>query len=313
MKKILVASLCATSLFHTPLAFAQAPAKGISETNVVSTGSKAPSVKDSADQSAKSNSSGQIMSVLTAGLMFTQAYPHYGACSSGKASSCVKAAILTGMGLMSLKQAKEHGSAAASAGLTSGLTDGSGAYDYGAAYGSDTAKNPDIKAANDAFNKIKNTGMVNTSKGTITTPDGKKYKDTDFASEKSMAAAGIPSGAIKGALANAAALGEKAAAKTEKIVGKSEGTSEDSFGGGGGGSTTVVTVDDEAGMGGGAGKGLGSGLKRDPAQLAGMQKNYNGEPIGVAADSIFLMMNRRYQFKQSQDSFLTEMDLRLQK
>jgi hypothetical protein len=46
---------------------------------------------------------------------------------------------------------------------------------------------------------------------------------------------------------------------------------------------------------------------------AGMSKNYNGEPIGVAADSIFLMMNRRYKVKESQDSFFGIGDFNLKK
>lgn len=49
----------------------------------------------------------------------------------------------------------------------------------------------------------------------------------------------------------------------------------------------------------------GSGLKamRKPGQATGLTKNFNGDPIGVAADSIFEMMARRYQLKTSQKTF----------
>ena len=44
-----------------------------------------------------------------------------------------------------------------------------------------------------------------------------------------------------------------------------------------------------------------------------MQKNYNGEAIGVAGDSIFGMMTRRYKVKESQRSFYDESELMVHK
>jgi hypothetical protein len=41
------------------------------------------------------------------------------------------------------------------------------------------------------------------------------------------------------------------------------------------------------------------------ATVAGLTTSYNGERIGVAADDIFLMVNRRYKVKNDQDSFIT--------
>lgn len=314
MKKILMALIYSGSLLYIPGAFsADKTVTGVAENS-------GASVKDSSGKASSSNKQGQVMSLLMGGMLAAQSASHFSTCAGCSGShpcpwECVKGAIAAGMAAMSMMQAKEHGSVAGASGLTSGLTDGgTNPYDTGS-YDPTTidTKNPDIQAANDAFKKIQSTGAINTTTGKITTPDGKTYNVKDFASEKAMAAAGIPSGAIKGAMSNAAALEKKASEKAEKIVASANASSEDSFGGGGGGSTTIVGVDDEAGgMGAGRGKGLGLS-KRDPAQLAGMQKNYNGEPIGVAADSIFLMMNRRYQVKQSQDSFFGDMDLRLQK
>jgi hypothetical protein len=50
--------------------------------------------------------------------------------------------------------------------------------------------------------------------------------------------------------------------------------------------------------------GLKGGLGRDVASAKGLTKMFNGEPIGVAADSIFEMMNRRYQLLDKYDAFL---------
>lgn len=44
--------------------------------------------------------------------------------------------------------------------------------------------------------------------------------------------------------------------------------------------------------------------ERTPSNVAGLSKNFNGEQIGVAEDNIFAMMNRRYQTKDKQNSFL---------
>ena len=49
------------------------------------------------------------------------------------------------------------------------------------------------------------------------------------------------------------------------------------------------------------------GLARAPASslVAGLTSKYNGENIGVAADDIFMMVTRRYQLKNQQDSFIS--------
>lgn len=43
---------------------------------------------------------------------------------------------------------------------------------------------------------------------------------------------------------------------------------------------------------------------RGPANLAGLNKKFRGESIGVALDDIFQMMNRRYKLKDEQNSFM---------
>jgi hypothetical protein len=43
------------------------------------------------------------------------------------------------------------------------------------------------------------------------------------------------------------------------------------------------------------------------AKVAGLSTNYNGEPIGVAADSIFEMVKRRYEMKDKENTFITDL------
>lgn len=275
------------------------------------------SVKDGADKAQSSNSAAKAQQLLSAGLMFAMAAQKYGECSTINKMACVMAGIFAGMGALSLAQSKEHGNVAAGAGLTGNQSDGLGRDPYGYTKPdindptNPVATDPNVRALGKNMAKIK--GMFDPKTGSIRTPDGKSYKASDFASKSAMAAAGIPNGAALGAIAAYGEIQKKAAAKVEKlkIGAATEATGFDE--GGGSGSGSVASSGDE-----GAGMGVAAatpryGLDRDPSSLAGMQKNYNGEPIGVAADSIFLMMNRRYKVKESQESFYNDAELALQK
>jgi hypothetical protein len=221
--------------------------------------------------------------------------------------------VLVGMGMMSFKQSKADKKAANAAGLTGNLSD---AYDdtYSNTGGLDTSA--ETVAENNAIQGLEKAGIYNPKTGKITA-GGKSYKASDFASKDSMAAAGIPAGAISGAMAYAQKEGAKIAAKENEKVklgalttanGYEEGSS--AGGGGGAGAYPGTAADSYGGAGAGAGSGSAS---REPTNLAGMQKNYNGEPIGVSADSIFNMMARRYKVKDSQESFYSDTDLALKK
>ncbi|NUN04210.1 MAG: hypothetical protein HUU57_00490 [Bdellovibrio sp.] len=287
-------------------------------TGVESTASPSnTSVKDSADKSKGANSGAQAQQIISAGMMFAMAAMQRPPCVAGgpgSGAACAMMAAMIGMGVLSLAQSKEHASAADSAGYTSGLTDGLGKnpYDY---------SNIDIKDPNNPANSdpnvralgsnLKKLSDIVDAKGNIKTPDGKKYKASDFSSQSAMAAAGVPNGAALGAMAAYDAVQKKAAAKVEKLkIGASTEAMGFDDGGGSGASSTASSSDSGGGY---AAAAAPVGVVRDPSSLAGMQKNYNGEPIGVAADSIFLMMNRRYKVKESQESFFNESDLLLQK
>ncbi|WII72697.1 hypothetical protein QJS83_02285 [Bdellovibrio sp. 22V] len=336
MGKNLIKLACILSLSFSPVAFAESPTK-TPTTPTKESGSKGvetktptpvsqPSVNNSADNTKSQNDKGQAMSFLQGAMHIAMGVRDLSTCcNTGCQSGCVTGPIQIGMGLLSLAQGKQHGKSSGMAGITGLQSDGLGLYD-----GADTnpldldnPKNPLNK--DPAFNAVKGNlaqlqknGLYDPKTGKIKTPMGKEYNVSDFASKEAMAAAGFPQGAIDGAYAFASDASKKAADKADKLkIGAMTASNGYEEGGGGGlGSAPPMEDDLSGGVAGysGAGEGLGrNALDRDPSSLAGMQKNYNGEPIGVAADSIFLMMTRRYKVKESQESFYTDADLALQK
>lgn len=271
-------------------------------------------VNDNANNAQAANNGGSSSSsmmgmLLTAGgtLMIAQ-----GMSTSPHVNYPLVAAgvVLVGMGIMSFKQSKADKKAANAAGVTGDLSD---AYDdtYNNSGGLvDTSK--EAVKNEQAVNDLIKAGIYNPKTGTITA-GGKTYKESDFASPGAMAAAGIPQGAIDGAMAYANKEGKKVAEKIRLgALTASNGYAEGGSAGGGAAGPAFPSGAEAYGAGGGAGMG-GSGAAREPTNLAGMQKNYNGEPIGVSADSIFNMMARRYKVKDSQESFYSDTDLALKK
>lgn len=286
------------------------------DSGVETSGGSTPSVKDSADQSSSANKGAKATQVLTGAMMFVMAAQQY------SSQNYAMAAVFTGFGILSMMQGKEHGSAAGSAGLTSFQSDGLGTnpYDYSdpSEYDAELEKDSSVKAISQNMKTLTSGGIYDPKTGKIKTPDGKTYKASDFSSAASMAAAGIPKGAILGAVDAYDQVHKKAISKVEKMkLGALTASNGYAEGGGGGGMGAGVGSEDPGAAGGAyggaGGGGAGLGINRDPSALAGMQKNYNGEPIGVAADSIFLMMTRRYKVKESQESFYTDAELALQK
>lgn len=334
MKNNFIKYVCAASLSFAPLlGYAADEKKESGDKGVESGASKSPSgpsVNDSADKTSDSNSMGQAMSYLTGGMFLTMGYQDIKTGTSCSPSPCsaliAKGVFEVMLGMLSMAQGKAHGKAAGQAGSTGFNTDGFG--DLGGnssnePYGLDDPNNPlnkdpQFAAIKGNISKLEQMGVLDSKTGTAKV-GGKTYKASDFASKESMAAAGLPPGAIAGLMELSGNLEKKAKEKYDKLklgaMTAANGYEEGGGGGGGGGfgagSGSSDDMGSSAGLGGG---GLGAGaFNRDPANLAGMQKNYNGEPIGVAADSIFLMMTRRYKVKESQESFFTDAELALQK
>lgn len=293
----------------------------------VETRDSGPSIKDGADKAAGQNRKAEAQQYLSGALMFTMAAQKYGECSSQNYGACVLAAIYTGMGVMSMAQGKEHGNVASAAGLTSWNSDGFGSDPYGLGGGQGSlldgdnalTKDPQIIGMKQNIDTLKAGGFYDPKTQKINMPKGESYDAKTFASEKAMLDAGLPGDLVSGAIGMYDTAAKKALAKVEKMkIGALTAASGFDEGGGGGGSGAWDTsggAEEYSSYAGGAGSGLGSSAsERDPAAaVAGMQKNYNGDPIGVAADSIFLMMNRRYKVKDSQESFFTESELALRR
>lgn len=297
-----------------------APTATASPTPVQSTQAAGDTVNQAAKDNKSNNSSGSAMSYLTGGLFITMGAMHISEGSSSQNYGLVAMGVMeVMMGILSMKQGKESGGKSGASGVTAGQSAGSG-YDYA---NTDVlplleANDPNVKAVQGNLQKLKDMGILD-STGTKATVNGKTYKLSDFESKQAAMAAGFPGGAWDGAMDLGAKAAAAAADKVEKLgIGSRTAANGFEEGGGGGGGIAAADVlygdGSEAGYGMGAGAGsAGVGLNRDPSSLAGMQKNYNGDPIGVAADSIFLMMTRRYKVKESQESFYTDADLALKK
>jgi hypothetical protein len=268
-------------------------------------------VNDNANKAADANSGGSKSSSMM-GTLLTAAGGVMIAVGTAKEDGGMIAGgvVLVGMGLMSFAQSKADKKASNAAGVTGDLSD---AYDDTYSSGGGLVDTSAEAVAQDkAINDLEKAGVYNPKTGTITAA-GKTYKTSDFSSAASMAAAGLPQGAIDGAMAYADKEGKKVAEKVRLgALTASNGYADGGSAGGGGGGPAFPSATDAYGAGAGAGAGH-SGAAREPTNLAGMQKNYNGEPIGVSADSIFNMMTRRYKVKDSQESFYSDTDLALKK
>lgn len=132
---------------------------------------------------------------------------------------------------------------------------------------------------------------IDYSKKTMTGPDGKTQNLADL----------VSADAVSKMNAENQAMFKKALNDASK---KASAGSADSFGGGvavnggGGGSSG------ETGSGDGVGGPAAGGINRDPAQVQGLTTMYNGEPIGVKSDSIFGIVDRRYDLHAKQGSFI---------
>lgn len=147
--------------------------------------------------------------------------------------------------------------------------------------------------------------------GSVTTKNGKTFKPSDFGSQESMIAAGIPP-SVAGDIASdfkkmSAAVGSGTDAQASGN-GKdgTDGALGNSGGDAGGGGVVKNAEAESNGDANLAAKDMDGKGNRNPASDSadGLVKDFNGELIGAAGDDIFKMMNRRYNLKAAQDSFL---------
>lgn len=283
------------------------------------------SVYDSATDAQKNNKSGQVISTLI----------QVGTSTAGMAmmaTGCpppTKPTCYVGIGLMAASQmfGKQAGSFGGSAGIAGTAAGQSYGYDDISAGGGAVndlngsgLNDPYVRSVVDVdaykanvASKIPNTGIdFNNPNGKVTV-DGKDYKVSDFQSADAMKKAGMPDSASSAFQSKLDSISAMAQQKAEKALNSKIGSHTAANGyeeGGGAGRSSSSSSSSDSSSGGtsssaGLGNGLaGKGLGRDPSSVSGLSKDLNGDPIGVASDSIFAMMTRRYKLKEKQNSFI---------
>ena len=141
------------------------------------------------------------------------------------------------------------------------------------------------------------------AKGNVVTKDGKTYSADAINSVEGLKSMGFNEKDAKKLLANMAKLNEDAGLSDEKSglsgIGDLPEMTEDASAA----SANAGTENLGNGDADGSSIEIGGG-KRKTASAEGLARNFNGELIGVAGDDIFKMMNRRYQLKSNQDTFI---------
>ncbi len=272
-------------------------------------GTSGASVNTAANKTKSDNSDASSKAAQAAMMLAMQAMQQFAQCPPTNIAACMMGAALAAMAALAAGQSKENGDKSGQAASTAMNTDASSL----AAADFQSLKNESGNAANKNLQAIAGKlkdgvagSTADLSTGVIKTADGKSYNAADLASAGGMAAAGMSADQIAAVMAVAKKVDEK--------VGKGGALTAtsgfDEGGGGSGGGAAGTTSETAGGLGGG---GHGSKVDRSPAQVAGMSRDFNGEPIGVSGDSLFEMMNRRYKLKEKQNVFLDETDLALQK
>lgn len=159
---------------------------------------------------------------------------------------------------------------------------------------------------------------VDPNTGVVTMKDGKKIDPSVFRDAKRMSSElGMSPAAAQSLLADLnknSVAGTVAGLGSDKKSGSSKdsGISAGSSIGGTAGMTIGVQGENKNGelanpdgnAVAGTGNGSTEGVNRGYASAEGLVKDFNGEMIGVAGDDIFKMMNRRYNLKATQDTFI---------
>lgn len=192
------------------------------------------------------------------------------------------------------------GGCGSSSGTTTGSTTGTSdsSNGNGGANGSMNASESSIR---DTLRPLVAKGFnIDYKAGTVTTPDGKTFSGATVSSPSALAALGVSSkDALKFTDLSKKLEKDGLAKAAEGMLGDSVEGSGARKASAGGDSYPMGAM---PGLPGGE---TGLGINRDPAQVAGLKTSLNGEPIGVAADSIFGIVDRRYELHQAKGSFLT--------
>lgn len=192
--------------------------------------------------------------------------------------------------------------------ISSGINSGSGSgYGYGSNDGIATGGFLGDSEQNDMFGKLQNDVNKNLAdlgeKGysydqatnSVNTPKNGSVPASAFSSPDGMKGLGISDGEIADI--------QKIAAEALKATSKYAGSADyDSAGGGGGGQKNNSHSADSANENGFDMNKYLAGLaahKNESRGVAGLEKNYGSDQIGVSQDNIFKMIHRRYEAKKT--------------
>jgi len=265
------------------------------------TGSNHASLQNSANHNVNNSQRGQAVSLIMYGALGLAAQVKFSQCSVGGFPACVAGGVLLGMALQSKKSADSYtGPIQTSRDNACEFQGGSGCgpntnpYDPIVRNGP-TIPEPQVRKIKD---ELARKGIKVDSKGRVTLPDGQQVDPND---PSSLEAALGPEGAGK-LMAEVGEMEKDALARTDQV--KTNTAANAGFESGGSGDPGTVAGYDEIEAARQAAALAARARARGPAQVSGLSKNFNGDPIGVAGDSIFVMMSRRYQLKNSQNTFL---------
>lgn len=239
-----------------------------------------------------------------------QSYKYFGECSSQNYGACVIGALWAVGAVGSVMTAQGMNKGKGQSAQFQSNFDSKLYGEGGTANDADVLVQKKIDDANKQYDSVaealrKKGVVLDAKKGTVTA-NGKTYSVKDAASAASMQAAGFSPSQISAFQDGMKSASAKALEDAKKAL-NTNILSGDSMGGGGGGATAGMDAMMDPSLAGAnalAG-GMGGANGRLPAaQVAGLKKNFNGEPIGIASDSIFMMMNRRYNFEAEKQHFL---------
>ena len=262
--------------------------------------------KDTMTNSQKGQTTSTIMQIGMYGLGAMYA----SACPPTNYAACVKAAVLFYMGSQAGKSAASFQAPIETAWdntctySTLGCNGSTPNNPFNAAVPPDGLKSAPVKKEEITLGLSKGGFSVDVGSGKIKTPTG----EID-ANDPSSLASALGADGMSKLNGEVSAMEKDARAKVDQIKTAAVTAALGFEGGGSGGIATLGEGGYGDGSDAGAGKGAGGGLAskldklRKPA-AKGLTKNFNGDPIGVAADSIFEMMSRRYQLKSVQKTFI---------
>lgn len=254
--------------------------------------------KQAAMMAEMANAAAKAAAMMAAAMLAAVAAAEASQCPTAP-PMCAMAALHAMMAMMAAGQGGEHGNVQGQAANTGANTDAYGSADNSITR--DDAGDGKMGAIDDNMKKLlKGIDGAKLNPDGSVSYNGNNLSNVDPNSPESLRAAGFSDSQIAQALAANKKLNDAVNSKYGAM------TADNGYAEGGGGAAGSAPIAAPSLV-----FGKKAGLDRNPANIAGMQKNFNGEPIGVAGDNIFEMMKRRYVAKDRQSAFYDEFDLAL--